>query len=75
MQSLFQHWMDGIRKEYDVKIKKIYKNNDRNNKSMLVEIVDEDLKDKTGGIVQGMSGAPLIQNGKFIRSNYTCIGK
>ena len=57
---------DGIRKEYDVKIKKIYKNNDKDNKSMLIEIVDEDLKNLTGGIIQGMSGAPLIQNGKFI---------
>lgn len=57
---------DGIRKEYNVKIKKIYKNNDKDNKSMLIEIVDEDLKNLTGGIIQGMSGAPLIQNGKFI---------
>ena len=33
---------------------------------MLIEIVDEDLKNLTGGIIQAMSGAPLIQNGKFI---------
>lgn len=66
---------DGIRKEYDIKIKKIYRNNNENNKSMLIEIVDEELKEKTGGIVQGMSGAPIVQNGKFIRSNNTCISK
>lgn len=66
---------DGIRKEYDIKIKKIYRNNNENNKSMLIEITDENLKEKTGGIVQGMSGAPIVQNGKFIRSNNTCTSK
>lgn len=66
---------DGIRKEYDIKIKKIYRNNNENNKSMLIEIVDEKLKEKTGGIVQGMSGAPIVQNGKFIRGNNTCTSK
>ena len=33
---------------------------------MLIEITDEKLIEKTGGIVQGMSGAPILQNGKFI---------
>ena len=59
--------IDGkTRKEYEIEIKKIYKNNTEDNKSMLIEIVDEELISKTGGIVQGMSGAPIIQNGKFI---------
>lgn len=66
---------DGQRKEYEIKIKKIYKNNNENNKSMLVEVVDEELKKLTGGIIQGMSGAPIIQNGKFIRSHNTCASK
>lgn len=66
---------DGIRREYDVKIKKIYRNNNENNKSMLIEIVDDELKQKTGGIIQGMSGAPIVQNGKFIRSRNTRISK
>ena len=57
---------DGIRKEYEIEIKKIYKNNQEDNKSMLIEITDEKLIEKTGGIVQGMSGAPILQNGKFI---------
>ena len=39
---------------------------------MLIEITDENLIEKTGGIVQGMSGAPILQNGKFVRSNNTC---
>ena len=66
---------DGIRKEYEIEIKKIYKNNTEDNKSMLIEITDQELIEKTGGIIQGMSGAPIIQNGKFVRSNNTCISK
>lgn len=54
------------RKEYDIEIKKIYKENEEDNKSMLIEITDKELLEKTGGIIQGMSGAPIIQNGKFI---------
>ena len=33
---------------------------------MLLKVTDEELLEKTGGIVQGMSGAPIIQNDKFI---------
>ena len=33
---------------------------------MLIKVVDEDLLNLTGGIIQGMSGAPIIQNGKFV---------
>ena len=33
---------------------------------MLIKITDEELLQKTGGIIQGMSGAPIMQNGKFI---------
>lgn len=57
---------NGIRKEYDIEITKIYKNNNSDNKSMIIKVTDEDLLNLTGGIVQGMSGAPIIQNGKFI---------
>lgn len=56
---------DGIRKEYDIEITKIYKNNNKDNKSMLIKVTDENLLNLTGGIIQGMSGAPIIQNGKF----------
>lgn len=53
-------------KEYKIEIEKIYLNNDYDNKSMLIKVVDEELIEKTGGIIQGMSGCPVIQNGKFI---------
>ncbi len=55
-----------IAKEYDIEIQKIYYNNNENNKSMLIKIVDNELLNKTGGIIRGLSGAPIIQNGKFI---------
>lgn len=43
---------NGIRKEYDIEITKIYKNNNSNNKSMLIKVTDEELLNLTGGIVQ-----------------------
>lgn len=53
-------------KEYRIEIEKIYYDNDYNNKSMLIRVTDSELIDKTGGIIRGLSGAPIIQNGKFI---------
>ncbi len=53
-------------KEYDIEIERIYLQNDYDNKSMKIKITDEELLNLTGGIIQGMSGAPIIQNGKFI---------
>ncbi len=43
---------DGIRKEYSIEIDKIYKNNNTNNKSMLIKVTDEKLLELTGGIIQ-----------------------
>ncbi len=53
-------------KEYEIEIEKKYINNNYDNKSMLIKVTDEELIQKTGGIIQGMSGSPIIQNGKFI---------
>ena len=53
-------------KEYKVQIDRIYLNNDYDNKSILIKVIDKQLIEKTGGIIQGMSGSPVIQNGKFI---------
>lgn len=52
--------------EYEIEIKKIYKNNSTDNKSMLIKVTDKNLLDITGGIIPGMSGTPIVQNGKFI---------
>ena len=57
---------DGKKEEYNVRIQKIFKNNNEDNKSMIVKVTDERLLEKTGGIIQGMSGSPIIQNGKMI---------
>lgn len=66
---------DGITRSYKIEIEDIYFDNSFNNKSMLIEIIDEELLNRTGGIVRGLSGSPIIQNGKFVRSNYKCISK
>ncbi len=57
---------NGKVEEYTVEIEKIYLNNNSNNKSMLLKVTDEELLEKTGGIIQGMSGSPIMQNGKLI---------
>ncbi len=56
----------GKQEYYDIEIKKAYRSNYQDNKSMLIEIKDKRLIEKTGGIVCGMSGSPIIQNGKFV---------
>ena len=58
--------IDGEMKEYNIEIQKIYINNNYDNRSMLIKVTDDKLIQKTGGIIQGMSGSPIIQNGKFI---------
>ena len=56
----------GKKETYEIEIKKIYVNNNKDNKSMLIKVTDERLLEKTGGIIQGMSGSPIIQNDKFV---------
>ena len=50
--------------EYNIKINKIDKNNP--NKNIYFEVTDKKLLDLCGGIVQGMSGSPIVQNDKII---------
>ena len=57
--------VDGQLKEYKIEIERVYLNNNYDNKSMVIKVTDEELLNKTGGIIQGMSGSPIIQNGKF----------
>lgn len=52
--------------EYEIEIERKFVNNNYDNKSMLIKVTDERLIEKTGGIVQGMSGSPIVQNGKLI---------
>ena len=50
---------------YEIEIVKVDKNN-RENKNFVIKISDESLLEETGGIVQGMSGSPILQNGKLV---------
>lgn len=56
---------DGGIKEYSVRIEQIYSSSG-STKNFLIKVTDNDLVAKTGGIVQGMSGSPIIQNGKLV---------
>ena len=53
-------------KGYDVKIIKANKQNSADDKSLTIKVVDKELLAKTGGIIQGMSGSPIVQNGKIV---------
>ncbi|EOU1647739.1 MAG: SpoIVB peptidase [Clostridium perfringens] len=53
-------------KLYDIEIVKLAKQDSISTKSMVIKITDERLLEKTGGVVQGMSGSPIIQNDKII---------
>jgi len=52
------------KQDFEIKIIEIDENNET--KNILFEITDQELLNKTGGVVAGMSGSPIIQNGKII---------
>ena len=70
---------DGARATYKIEIGTVNKDSS-NSKSFVIKVKDEKLIEKTGGIVQGMSGSPIIQNGKLIGAvthvmiNDPCVG-
>ncbi len=51
---------------FDVEILRILPQHSNSSKNMIIKITDKKLLEKTGGIVQGMSGSPILQNGKLI---------
>ena len=51
---------------YDIEIEKITTGKEQEPRSMTIKITDPDLLGKTGGIIQGMSGSPIIQNGMLV---------
>ena len=57
---------DNIPKEYDIEIVKIADNPNVSSKGMIIKVTDDELLEKTGGIIQGMSGSPILQDGKLI---------
>ncbi len=52
--------------EYSVEILKIYPSSGISGRNMLLRVTDPKLLETTGGIVQGMSGSPIIQDGKLV---------
>lgn len=56
---------DGVVEKYTVSIEHIDKYSS-DNKNLIVKVTDAELIRKTGGIIQGMSGSPIVQNGKII---------
>lgn len=58
--------VDGTIRDYSIKIEKIDRSNNQLSKGLVIKITDERLLTLTGGIVQGMSGSPILQDGKII---------
>lgn len=56
----------GEPREYSVEILKIYPENRPDHRNFLLRVTDSELLEATGGIVQGMSGSPILQDGKLI---------
>lgn len=59
-------YVSGEREEYDIQITSVDKGNNEKLKGMTIKVTDEKLKKLTNGIVQGMSGSPIIQDGKLV---------
>lgn len=58
--------VSGVLEEYDIEIIKTAYQPESDDKSFIFRVTDKRLLEMTGGIVQGMSGSPIIQNGKLI---------
>lgn len=58
--------VSGELKDYQIIIQEIRLNEDDVNKGMIFQVVDPELLELTGGVIQGMSGSPILQNGKLI---------
>lgn len=56
---------DNVKKEYEIEIEKVLLTS-TGNKNMIIKVIDKTLLEKTGGIVQGMSGSPIIQDNKLV---------
>ena len=58
--------VSGEMKDYRVEILEIHGKDEDMNKGIILKVTDPELLELTGGIVQGMSGSPIIQNGKLV---------
>lgn len=65
-QAFIRSNVSGEVKDYEIEIQKVDYSSMQKNKGMVIRVADEELLELTGGIVQGMSGSPIIQDGKLI---------
>ncbi len=65
-RAVIRSSVSGELKEYEIQIQEIRLNEDDVNKGMIFQVTDPELLQLTGGIIQGMSGSPILQNGKLI---------
>ena len=65
-QAFIRSDVSGEMRDYEIEIQKVDHTSLQKNKGMVIRVVDEELLKLTGGIVQGMSGSPIIQDGKLI---------
>lgn len=64
-KALIYSTVDSEMQAYEIEIVKAKKSGNPGEKSMVIRVTDEALLEKTGGILQGMSGSPIVQNGKL----------
>lgn len=65
-EAIIRCAVEGEIKEYEIQITDVNPNAKEANKTLEIEVTDEELLKLTGGIVQGMSGSPILQNGKLV---------
>ena len=58
--------VSGEASDYEIEIQRVDYSPAKENKSLVFQVTDERLLRLTGGIVQGMSGSPILQNGKLV---------
>ncbi|HJD04291.1 MAG TPA: SpoIVB peptidase [Candidatus Mediterraneibacter caccogallinarum] len=64
--ALMRCFVDNEVKDYKIQVTDIDTSGSEINKGLVIQVTDPELLEKTGGIIQGMSGSPIIQNGKLI---------
>ena len=61
-------------KEYQVEIMHVYPPAEGEMRNMMIKVTDPELLEQTGGIVQGMSGSPILQNGRLVGAvTHVCV--
>ncbi|MBR4287414.1 MAG: SpoIVB peptidase [Clostridia bacterium] len=63
--TIFTTVENGVKEQFQIDVISVDKNSEEN-KNLVLKVCDKALIEKTGGIVQGMSGSPIVQNGKII---------